>query len=406
MTTRDSIRDWLSASDDVIHRIHDQLAELATFRTQTSTPACTPPLDDIRKFVEVAFWASLRSNEDRPTRGRIVFTPHCEVPNAIKLASPVEYDEVQVAKLTHILPYYGSLLVSSEVDGLKIWGFSRTSLGGLDDLMASIADPGVVRINAGPLKPFAVFYGQTAYIMGGSGQINLAAYLQNIVHKITSQTSVIKSQKIWYECLLLSELSVLIVDQGHGGTILIVPGENGDWLDSINPFAFKLSSPDITAHEWIRQNLPSFDKLRGDMMSRIYASNMSDDDKSAVVLATTRKPWQPREAVQHIGPLANCDGAIVVTHDLKVIGFGAKIMARDASVEALYTFDPAPGPQSLEPCPLENFGGTRHQSAARFVAANKECVAVVISQDRHISILNWSDEHKGVIAMVHAEWWV
>ena len=35
--------------------------------------------------------------------------------------------------------------------------------------------------------------------------------------------------------------------------------------------------------------------------------------------------------------------------------------------------------------PLEALGGTRHQSAARFVATNHDAVALVISQDGHPS---------------------
>ena len=117
------------------------------------------------------------------------------------------------------------------------------------------------------------------------------------------------------------------------------------------------------------------------------------------------RPWQPRDALQHIAPLANCDGAIVMTQDLRVLGFGAKIVVRGEGPATLCRLNPIPGPQELTPCLIEDFGGTRHQSAARFVAAHKDTVAIVVSQDRRMSILNWNDEHKCVIAVEHAEWW-
>ena len=173
-----------------------------------------------------------------------------------------------------------------------------------------------------------------------------------------------------------------------GGTILIVPEAEGGWLSSLDPFAFKFSTPDNTAQEWVRQNLP-FNQGRSDTFARISSSNLSDEDKMTVIVSLSGRPWQPREAVQHIVPLANCDGAIVMTHDLRVLGFGAKITARDqALATTMSRLDPAPGPQELNPCPLESFGGTRHQSAARFVSAHTNCVAVVISQDRRMSVVN------------------
>lgn len=36
--------------------------------------------------------------------------------------------------------------------------------------------------------------------------------------------------------------------------------------------------------------------------------------------------------------------------------------------------------------------GTRHKSAARFVSEEKNCVAVVASEDQKISVFSWNDE--------------
>jgi hypothetical protein len=56
--------------------------------------------------------------------------------------------------------------------------------------------------------------------------------------------------------------------------------------------------------------------------------------------------------------------------------------------------------------PLEDVGGTRHQSAARFTAANRDAVALVISQDRHLSVLSWDKALDAVAVVRNAEWWV
>lgn len=40
---------------------------------------------------------------------------------------------------------------------------------------------------------------------------------------------------------------------------------------------------------------------------------------------------------------------------------------------------------------LEKLGGTRHQSAARFVAEQKDAVAFVVSQDGDVTAFAWEE---------------
>jgi hypothetical protein len=55
--------------------------------------------------------------------------------------------------------------------------------------------------------------------------------------------------------------------------------------------------------------------------------------------------------------------------------------------------------------PLEALGATRHQSAVRFVAANRKSVAIVVSQNRRLTVLRWDEPAQAVIAMSNADWW-
>jgi len=276
--------------------------------------------------------------------------------------------------------------------------------GGIDGITAEIAAPGIVRLNIHMLRPYAVFMGRTAFFLEGSAPVGLPDYLRRAMQKELPSDDIVALHQAWHECIALGILARMIVDQGHGGTILVVPDVQGKWLDSIDPFAFKFAAPDVTAQEWIRQRLRD-NQDHSEAFVRIYSSSLSQQDKAMLTAALSSRPWQPRDAVQHIAPLANCDGAIVMTRDLRVLGFGAKITIRGAVAATLCRLDSAPGPQELKACPIEDFGGTRHQSAARFVAVNPDTVAVVISQDRRMSIVNWSSEHKCVIAVEHAEWW-
>ena len=88
-----------------------------------------------------------------------------------------------------------------------------------------------------------------------------------------------------------------------------------------------------------------------------------------------------------------------MTRDMNILGFGAKIATQGDAVPAGHIFDPQPGKQEVVLSHLEDLGGTRHQSAARFVAANRDAVALVISQDRHLSVMHWDTELDSVAIM-------
>jgi len=95
-----------------------------------------------------------------------------------------------------------------------------------------------------------------------------------------------------------------------------------------------------------------------------------------------------------------------MTPDIRLLGFGAKIQFRANLDVPICKFQPSPGSQEAVQSPLEDLGGMRHQSAARFIMQNKDAVAIVVSQDRHVSLMNWSDDLKSVCVVRNAEWWV
>jgi hypothetical protein len=95
-----------------------------------------------------------------------------------------------------------------------------------------------------------------------------------------------------------------------------------------------------------------------------------------------------------------------MTKDLRVMGFGAKIAVKNSTPPRVCMFRPEPGSQRVVISPLEEIGGTRHQSAARFVDAHRDSVALVVSQDGHMSVLHWHNEIESVAVVRNAEWWL
>ena len=139
-------------------------------------------------------------------------------------------------------------------------------------------------------------------------------------------------------------------------------------------------------------------------MGEVSKLDLPDETKNLLMKSLPAAPLDMVSIVRQKAPLAAVDGAVVLTQDLRVLGFGAKIAA--GNVPTVNMFLPLQGGQDIVPTPVERCGGTRHQSAARFVNANKDAVAVVISQDRHLSVFSWDDDMDAVVMVRRAEWWV
>ena len=105
-----------------------------------------------------------------------------------------------------------------------------------------------------------------------------------------------------------------------------------------------------------------------------------------------------REAVAVAG-LTAVDGATLISSTCDVLAFGAKIARRRGQplVEQIVLTEPIEDtvPVVLAPAAL---GGTRHLSAAQFVHDQRDALALVASQDGHVTVFAWSTDE----SMVHA----
>ena len=198
----------------------------------------------------------------------------------------------------------------------------------------------------------------------------------------------------------------MIINEGHGGAVLIVPNEAGDWSEFLNPFAYRFSSPDTTLRDAIRKTLNDAD-AQAKILDQLSKVPIPPELRDRVTGAFPQSKWGAEEgSIRAISPLARVDGAIVITHDLKLLGFGAKIEFRLGLEIPVCKFSPVSGAQEVVHLRLEDVGGMRHQSAAQFVAASKASVAIVVSQDRHVSLMNWENQLNSVCVIRNAEWWV
>jgi len=390
--------------DDSVSRIHAQLKHLVAIGLPAvfgSGQQLTQ--EQISQLLESTFWASLRADEGRATRTCVAVSPAMRFPDALAFHTPVVYGEGPIAKLAPAVPPGGCLLVSISDGRPEIWGIGRTRpISTVDGFAIELSEPGVIRVNVGPFQPFIVLNGRSNPVLAGS-RIDLAHFLKSALRKTFPENDILQTQAVWRECLVLTFLAKTIVEHGHGGMLLIVPNESGPWSASIDPFAYKLVAPDTRIRDGIRRELTEM-AAQGEMLQRVSQPDVPADLRDQILGAVAPRPWYDERDVLAISSFAGVDGAIVIASDLSVLGFGATIAVPQDGALRVCTFRPEPGSQEAIAVPLETLGGTRHQSAARFVGANKDSVAVVLSQDRHMSVMRWDEQISAVAVLRNTEW--
>jgi len=216
----------------------------------------------------------------------------------------------------------------------------------------------------------------------------------------------------------LKEIITELSAHRHGGTLLIVP-ENDGWSRSIKEPILYASDPPFDKARISREML----NLLADHRAWYHEDDRGLRPEERQVLEQGTQ--EERRDISHpdflagqrhrfddalvrslklTGQLTAVDGAVIVNDDLKVLAFGAKIKPLDTrkSPETLVVSDSSAGSDPLE-VSLSEFGGTRHQSAAQFVFDQRQAVAFVASQDGIITLLTWEEGVGSVAAVRHIE---
>ena len=92
-----------------------------------------------------------------------------------------------------------------------------------------------------------------------------------------------------------------------------------------------------------------------------------------------------------------------MTTNLDVLGFGVKIKEEEKAASFQITvIDPLDHEDFVGFKPVEDIGGKRHQSAARFVYQQRDAIALVASQDGNVTAFVWEEnEDKPELSALH-----
>lgn len=192
-------------------------------------------------------------------------------------------------------------------------------------------------------------------------------------HAPQSQARLQTLARIWIQLLRK------IRSSGHGGAVLILPP--GCTTPNDVTTKYRVDMPSLTQTARIRaeydQAYVSLAPLsRGNRELTAEEKRQCDAFLNEILLADL----ELAHLISAIAGMAALDGAVLMSGELEVIGFGARVRVRsevaDGEVTRASPFD------SDSRCsrPLSAFG-LRHLSAHEFVALNPQGIAFVVSQD-------------------------
>jgi len=319
-----------------------------------------PDAETIEAVIDAAFWASLRREEGYSPRISLAFLPREEAGHPLVLERPLRLDPGVLTRVSPAVERPGVHLgVWPGQDGLCIWGTTRTIP--ILSFVLEVAAPGllVVKHHSGDeARKFvnvAVLEGDQIKVVDerASSRPDCPALLTSLLG--------FESAAAWVQSVnTMVQLAVSMRAHGRGGSLLVIPAGTESWRESImQPIPYAVS--------------PLFCELAD--LSR----------------QTADQAEKPGPIIAAIAGLTAVDGAVVLTNQYELLGFGAKIARRKGSpqIAQVALTEPVENDKAVL-VHAEQLGGTRHLSAAQFIQDQRDAVALVASQDGRFTVFEWS----------------
>ncbi|NIG55559.1 hypothetical protein F3J22_18850 [Chitinophaga sp. Cy-1792] len=328
--------------------------------------AAVPTPKIIERIIDIAFWASLRREEGNATRISLAFLQPEHSGKPLRFAHRLPLTPTILTKLAPGVEKPGVHIgIWYEGAELYIWGTTNKLPSGC--FVLDVAEPGLLVVKQRRLLGLGKFT-NIAMLKGDQVKIvDEGCSMKKDVPEILSSLLGHKTSPIWNNTTnVLIQIAVSMRSHGKGGILLVTPACNNGWKDSIiQPLQYPIS--------------PAFGGL-ADLIKQDPGNASEIFWKNAV-----------RREVENISGLTAVDGATIINDRQELLAFGAKITRSYNStvVEQVIMLEPIQGgkPQVLHSSAI---GGTRHLSAAQFVHDQRNCLALVASQDGYFTIFSWS----------------
>jgi hypothetical protein len=410
-------------------------ARWSTFLSRHDSPA--PPLPSIanlRHILETAFFASLAREEGRVLRFVLCCTPSTTVHRdgsmelipVVPLRSPRSLTVESIRSIAPaVSPANAAIVVRFAEGGQSDTGCEIAGILNVGSdlararsgrsfyhrpapyaLVIEVRDAGEMHVYRSGIKLASVKTGRLQDQLAFSGveflplsdilTSGIEALRQRIrppAHESSRETSDFE-----WTALLNTVLSIVngVNEHAHGGTLLLVaPGS-----ERTLPVRMKFGVEEPSSH--LADRYLEFLNTRHELTSarlagvRPGAKARPEYKMSHLLSATFVAEEDLADAADLAARLSAVDGALVITSDLRILGFGAEIVL-DAA-RPVTAFEDRGGPRQTGRWPVvdsESFG-MRHRSALRCVAVAEHTASFVASQDGTVSVF-W--KHDGRVLL-------
>jgi hypothetical protein len=337
--------------------------------------ASMPDAETIEAIIDAVFWASLRREEGYAPRISLAFLAPEEAEHPLRFGRPLPLSPTALTRVAPAVERPGIHLGvwRDQGDDLCLWGTTNTIP--TPCFVVEVSAPGLLVVKhqsgaeSGKFVNVVVLEGDQIKMVDQT-----VSRLPDCPTLLTSLLGFDPSDPSDHSANVLVELAVSMREHGRGGLLLVVPEATGSWRESIvQPMPYAVSPP--------------FSDLA-------HLSRQTPNGKE-------RRVWRDAlsQTIDAIAGLTAVDGAVVLTEQYDLLGFGAKIARKKGSpqVEQVIVTEPIEGGVAMHVHP-EELGGTRHLSAAQFAQDQRDSIVLVASQDGRFTALEWSSCE----AMVHA----
>jgi len=347
----------------------------------------------LTELCSTCFWASLEEEEGRQVRGTLCLCSPQPALLARRFTHPAPLTVPNLVALLTASPR-SPLAVHGGPEGLEIWGILDSEPEGL--LRLRMAGNGILLASRSRRV--------LALVHQGVVSVPIAADEDSLAQLVTRTLGKERAleQRGNVPAKLIRVVTTLI-RHGHGGTLVLVPPEDDSWRGSVS-FRFCFDEPSTRV---LYDSVHNFESLLGDATrgyDDLVAGRASCDSLTAL-----REQYESvnflrtlsESLFRRVGELGLIDGAVVMDMEMRLHGFGAKLLFGPEEFPVA-TLNAVTG-RLREGVALAELGGMRHQSAARFVHNNRGADVFVVSQDGRLSMFSWSSYLQNVAVVQHLE---
>lgn len=371
-------------------------------------PAC-PPLGVLTRIVEIINYAAGFPEEGRYPRFNVTITLAGTDPERVwRFSHP---RTATVAELRRVLPAVNPRKSAVHIEwqndnsvhivGIHDMGTSwhRARVG----LEYRYETPNAMLIEVERPNRFHIYQGQFRVATFSDGELDVAhgvpltlflhtpaeGGLSDLSERIVRPVEEPPREYFAFEFMALWNCYAAIVNSivlaGHGGALILLP-EHDAVETSLLRVKYRMREPGLANAfvSFINARHQSVDMIcRRDSGEDIAPELLSHHDATL--------GWALNDLVENVrlaAQFAECDGAVVLTRALEVLGFGCEIAAELEAGASVYEVTDETR-KVRRPLNVEHFG-MRHRSAVKLVSQYREAVVLVVSQDGPVSGV-WGD---------------